>query len=169
MAYQDSTRSLARTGVDDYDEENERLIICHRPDSGTPLKNEKEGERIIALNAEVCRVIEDWRDDHRHEVEDDYSREPLLTSRNGRMSQSSIRDAVYMMTRPCYYADCAKDRNPDDCEAAEYGRYSECPVNVSPHDIRQGSITYFLTENVPEKVVSDRMNVWPGRSKQALL
>ena len=32
-------------------------------------------------------------------------------------------------------------------------------MNVSPHDIRRGSITHFLTEDVPEKVVSDRMNV----------
>jgi integrase len=151
--------TLHALDIDDYDEENERLIIRHRPESGTPLKNGKEGERIIALNPDVCRVIEDWRDDRRHEVEDDNGREPLLTSRNGRMNRSSIRDAVYTVTRPCYHADCPKGRDPDDCEAAEYGGYSKCPVNVSPHDIRRGSITHFLTEDIPEKVVSDRMNV----------
>jgi len=75
------------------------------------------------------------------------------------MNHTSIRDAVYRVTRPCFYGDCPKDRDPDDCEAAEYGGYSKCPVNVSPHDIRRGSITHFLTEDVPEKVVSDRMNV----------
>jgi len=152
--------ALHALDIDDYDENAERLAIYHRPKSGTPLKNGKEGERIVALNAEVCRAIEDWRDNHRHEVKDEYGRKPLLTSRNGRMNRSSIRDAVYMVTRPCYYGDeCPKGRNPDDCEAAEYGGYSKCPVNVSPHDIRRGSITHFLTEDVPEKVVSDRMNV----------
>jgi hypothetical protein len=50
-------------------------------------------------------------------------------------------------------------REPDECEATEYKYYHRCPSNVSPHDIRRGSITHFLTEDVPEKVVSDRMNV----------
>jgi len=36
---------------------------------------------------------------------------------------------------------------------------STCPSSVSPHAIRRGSITYHLSEDVPEKVVSDRMNV----------
>ncbi|WP_049893247.1 tyrosine-type recombinase/integrase [Natronococcus jeotgali] len=152
--------ALHSLDLDDYDEEHERLALRHRPESETPLKNGKEGERMIALSPEVCRVIEDWRDHHRHDVEDDYGREPLLTSRNGRMNRSSIRDAVYLVTRPCYYSnECPKDRDPDDCEAAEYGGYCKCPINVSPHDIRRGSITNFLTEDVPEKVVSDRMNV----------
>jgi len=151
--------SLHALDVSDYEAEGERIKIRHRPDTDTPLKNGEEGARMIALNAETCRVIEDWIDQNRHLVEDDYGREPLLTSRNGRMNHTSIRDAVYRVTRPCFYGDCPKDRDPDDCEAAEYGGYSKCPVNVSPHDIRRGSITHFLTEDVPEKVVSDRMNV----------
>ncbi len=115
---------------------------------------------MIALNAEVCRVIEDWRDHHRHDVEDEYGREPLLTSRNGRMNRASIRDAIYRVTRPCYYAnECPKGRDLDECEAGRYPHYSKCPANVSPHAIRRGSITHFLSEDVPEKVVSDRMNV----------
>jgi len=36
---------------------------------------------------------------------------------------------------------------------------SLCPSSVSPHAIRRGSITYHLTEDVPEKMVGDRMNV----------
>lgn len=151
--------ALHALDVDDYHEESERLEVNHRPETGTPLKNGKEGERMIALNAEVCRVIEAWRDQQRHEVTDEHGREPLLTSRNGRMNRSSVRDAVYMVTRPCYHGECPKGRNPDDCEGGEYGGYSKCPVNVSPHDIRRGSITHFLTEDVPEQVVSDRMNV----------
>ena len=151
--------ALHSLDVSDYDPEAERLELTHQPDSGTPLKNGDEGERMIALNAEVCRVIEDWIEQNRHSVEDDYGREPLLTSRNGRMNPSSIRDTIYRVTQPCYYSECPKGRDRDTCDYADYGNYSKCPVNVSPHAIRRGSITHFLTEDVPEKVVSDRMNV----------
>jgi hypothetical protein len=54
-----------------YDPEAGRLELTHQPDSGTPLKNGDEGERMIALNAKVCRVIEDWIEQNRHSVEDD--------------------------------------------------------------------------------------------------
>ncbi len=151
--------TLHSLDVDDYDPDGERVELHHRPDTGTPLKNGREGERMIALDAEICRLLEDWIEQNRHPVEDDEGREPLLTSRNGRMNRSSIRDAVYRVTRPCFYAECPKGRDPDNCEGGSYGGYSKCPVNVSPHDVRRGSITYFLTEDVPEKVVSDRMNV----------
>lgn len=64
------------------------------------------------------------------------------------------------MTRPCYYGEeCSHNRDIEECEAAQYGGYSKCPSNVSPHAIRRGSITHYLSEDVPEKVVSDRMNV----------
>jgi hypothetical protein len=33
------------------------------------------------------------------------------------------------------------------------------PPNVSPHDIRCGSITHHLSKDVPEEAVSGRMNV----------
>lgn len=152
--------ALHALDVEDYDGEGERLELRHRPDTGTPLKNGEEGERMVALSPEVCRVIEDWIEHHRHDVTDGHERRPLLTSRTGRMDRSSIRDAVYQVTQPCYYgADCPEGRDPEDCKATHYLHYSKCPANVSPHDIRRGSITHFLTEDVPEKVVSDRMNV----------
>jgi integrase len=152
--------ALHSLDVGDYDGEAERLELYHRPDSGTALKNGSEGERMVALRPEVCRVIEDWLAYHRHGVTDDYGREPLLTTRNGRINKSSIRDVVYRVTRPCYYGEeCPKGRDPDSCEATTYPDYCRCPVNVSTHAIRRGSITHFLSEDIPEKVVSDRMNV----------
>ncbi len=51
--------------TDEYDEVCECLIIHNRSDSGTPLKNGDVGERIIAMNAEVCQAIDAWRD-HQH-------------------------------------------------------------------------------------------------------
>jgi len=151
--------TLHALDVQDYDSDAEQLRVRHRPKTGTPLKNGTEGERVLAVDAEVCRVIEDWLAQNRHDVIDDNGRDPLLTSRNGRMNRSSVRDAVYRVTRPCYYTDCPKGRTPEDCEGGRYPNYCKCPINVSPHDIRRGSITYFLTEDVPEKVISDRMNV----------
>ena len=152
--------ALLSLDVADYDGEDERLSVRHRPSTETPLKNGTEGERMIALNADTCRVIEDYVDHHRHDVTDDHGREPLLTTKNGRMARASVRDEVYRVTRPCYYgADCPHDRDPEECEAGGYGGWSKCPSSLTPHPIRRGSITHFLTENVPEKVVSDRMNV----------
>ncbi len=152
--------ALRALDVDDYDGEAERLRVRHRPDTETPLKNDSEGERVLALSAEVCRVIEDWIDQYRHEVTDEHGRKPLVTTRNGRIDSSTVRHTVYQVTRPCYYSDeCPVGREPDECEATEYKYYHRCPSNVSPHDIRRGSITHFLTEDVPERVVSDRMNV----------
>jgi len=152
--------ALHSLDVDDYDDEEERLEFHHRPGSGTALKNATEGERMVALTSDVCRVLDDWIAHHRHAVTDDHGRKPLITTRNGRMNKNSIRDAVYRITRPCYYGeDCPEGRDPDDCEARTYPDYCKCPVNVSTHAIRRGSITYYLTEDVPEAVVSDRMNV----------
>jgi integrase len=152
--------TLRALDVCDYNSEEERLRLRHRPDTGTPLKNGKEGQRLVAVAPETCRVIDDWLDHNRHDVTDDYGREPLLTTRNGRMQASSVRDEMYRVTRPCYYAQgCPLGREPEECEATEYDHYSKCPVNVSPHDIRRGSITHHLSEDVPEKIVSDRMNV----------
>lgn len=46
------------------------------------------------------------------------------------------------------------------CEAMqERWTASKCPTSVSPHAGRRRSITHQLTEDVPEQVVSDRMNV----------
>ena len=152
--------ALQALDLEDYDSENERLEIRNRPNEGTPLKNGDEGERIVALNVDVCRVVEDWIEHQRPEATDEYGRRPLLTSSKGRLAKSCIRDAVYKATRPCYNgAECPHDRDIEECEAAQYGGYSKCPSNVSPHAIRRGSITHYLSEDVPEKVVGDRMNV----------
>jgi len=152
--------ALRTVDIGDYDSDEEHLRLRHRPDTDTPLKNGKEGERLVALRPKTCRVIDDWLAHNRHNVTDDHGREPLLTTKNGRIQASSVRDEVYYVTRPCFYGgECPVGRDPDDCEATDYGHYSKCPSNVSPHDVRRGSITHHLSEDVPEKVVSDRMNV----------
>lgn len=91
---------------------------------------------------------------------DENGREPLIATEQGRIATTTIRETAYKVTRPCYYTgECPYDRVIEDCEATNYGSYSRCPSSVSPHSIRRGAITNHLTEDVPEKVVSDRMNV----------
>jgi hypothetical protein len=41
----------------------------------------------------------------------------------------------------------------------ERNKASKCPSSVSPHAIRRGSITHFLSKDVLEKGVKDRMKV----------
>jgi len=146
--------------IEDYDPEEERLEMTHRPETGTALKNKSEGERMIALSRYVCEVLDDFIEHNRLEVLDEHGREPLFPSEQGRLSISTMRERVYTVTRPCYYGEgCPHEREQEDCEATRYGYRSKCPSSVSPHSVRRGAITHFLTEDIPEQVVSDRMNV----------
>jgi len=115
---------------------------------------------MVALSQYLCEVLEDWIEHNRPEVTDENDREPLFASEQGRLTIATMRERVYTVTHPCYYGDhCPHDRRERDCEATKYGYRSKCPSSVSPHSIRRGAITHFLTEDVPEKVVSDRMDV----------
>ena len=152
--------ALRALDVGDYDGAESRLNVQHRPGTETPLKNDDQGERLVSLSPTVSSVIDDYVDHNRHDVTDDHGRQPLVTTKYGRIDTSSARHSVYEATRPCYYGrDCPEGRNPDECGATSYKYYHRCPFNVSPHDIRRGSITHFLTNDVPEEIVSDRMNV----------
>lgn len=158
------TGAIHSLDVSDYDPKNERLRTRHRPNKETPLKNKEEGERLIALNAEVCQILDDWIAHNRPETTDDYGRSPLLATSQGRAHKTTIRGTVYRWTRPCAYSnDCPHERDLDSCEARDHQKqaYHACPSSVSPHAIRRGTITHHLSEDVPEKVVSDRMDVGP--------
>lgn len=145
--------------VDDFKPDERALAVKHRPGNGTTLKNKESGERMCALSQDVCDVLSDYLDVHRDDVLDDNERQPLFTTSQGRMHRSKIRQMVYAITRPCAHGqECPRGRNPDDCKGAKYDHASKCPVNVSPHDIRRGSITEMLRDEVPKQVVSDRVN-----------
>lgn len=159
MMRRGSTRAL---DLQDYHPRKQYLEVVHRPDSDTPLKNQERGERMVALSDSVCEVIDDWIAKNRHDVQDEYGREPLLTTRNGRIGASTVAKYVYRVTRPCVYADeCPHDRDPASCEAMNEQHACRCPSSVSPHPIRRGSITHSLSEGTPDKVICDRANVSP--------
>lgn len=92
---------------------------------------------------------------------DDYGREPLLSTVQGRVHGQTIQAYVYAITRPCVFtSECPEGRNLQTCEAIENNKAaSKCPASVSPHAVRRGSITNRLQRDVPMRVVSDRANV----------
>jgi site-specific recombinase XerD len=148
--------------VGDFDPDEQSLEIRHRPETETNLKNKQSGERICALSEKVCSILQDYIEVTRDEVTDEHGRDPLFTTQYGRMHRSKIRQMVYAATRPCAYDQpCPHNRDPDSCEAGKYTQASKCPSNVSPHDIRRGSITHLLRSDVPKQVVSDRVNSSP--------
>jgi hypothetical protein len=78
-------------------------------------------------------------------------REPLFATRHGRMVRQTIRAIVYKTTAPCF-------RN-EPCDGRTGSDSKKCPEAVSPHAIRRGSSTHFLTEGVPVEIVGDRRDV----------
>jgi integrase len=146
--------------VEDYDRKEQYLELHHRPETGTRLKNKTGGERYVSLSANVCDALDAYLQYNREEGEDDEGRSPLFSSPSGRPAKSTLRDSIYRITRPCEYTgECPHDREIDSCEALERNKASTCPSSVSPHAIRRGAITQHLSKDVPEKIVSDRMNV----------
>jgi integrase len=137
--------------LEDVDFDGQQIELIHRPDQGTTLKNGKSGERLIAITSELTEMLEDHVGAKRIDVTDEEGREPLLTTRQGRMQRGTMRRIVYRITAPCY-----RNKPCPDCKAENE---QKCGEAVSPHSIRRGSITHFLTQDVPVEVVSDRANV----------
>lgn len=152
--------TLRSFDLDDWLSDDQALLVRHRPETETPLKNGEAAERRIAVGDYYAQVIDDYIDVHRHDVVDDYGRQPLLTSEFGRLTGPPIRIVLYRWTRPCELGlECPHDRDVDTCDAANSRKhYAECPSTKSPHAVRRGSITWHLREGAPEEVVSDRMN-----------
>jgi len=77
--------------VDDYDSAEAYLLFSHRPDEDTPPKNTRDGERAVGLPRHVCDIVDAYLAENPHRVHDEEGRRPLITSPDGRPSESSIR------------------------------------------------------------------------------
>lgn len=148
--------------VDDWDAERYRLYARHRPETGTPLKNGKEGERAIVIKDDTLRAaLADYIDRMRLDVEDEHGRKPLFPSRRGRATTQTLRLYVETLSQPCRYTgECPHQRDQSECSATvRIAEAYECPSAVSPHTIRRSAITAHLNADIPKDVVSGRMNV----------
>lgn len=128
----------------------------HHPE--TELKNNERSEQLVNLDERVAQVLQDYIDDQRIDVTDDYGREPLITSRYGRLAISTMRRYFYKWSRPCEITgECPHGRTINDCEATQSSDHaSKCPSSHSPYDARHGYITQKRREGVPLPLLSDR-------------
>jgi site-specific recombinase XerD len=157
------TGGLRALDVEDYypEAEDPYLAVRHSPDKGTGLKNETDGERYISISEAACNVLDDYLNDQRPDVTDEFGREPLIATSHGRIGRATIRKYAYKWTRPCVIGNgCPHGREPETCEAAAGAdSASKCDSSRSPHPVRRGYITHELKTGVPMHVVSERCNV----------
>ncbi|WP_247729499.1 tyrosine-type recombinase/integrase [Halovivax limisalsi] len=133
--------------------------FVHRPETGTPLKNQERGERWNAISEHVAATVQDYIDGPRETVVDDHGRAALITTSHGRVAISTCRDTLYRVTRPCWRGEeCPHDRDPESCEWTYYAKMSSCPSARSPHDVRSGRVTAHRLADEDRSLVSDRMN-----------
>jgi len=160
--------SLRALDLDDYDPKEQYLSVRNRPETDTRLKNGDKGERYIALRDETCSVLDDWISENRPDVIDEYGRDPLITSEQGRPHVGTIQAHIYGVTRPCFWGtSCPHDKDIKSCESAHSrGQAFGCPSSEGPHSIRRGSITHNLKQGKPEKVIGDRADVSPNVIEQ---
>jgi integrase len=149
--------------VDDIvtDVENPYIDIQHRPEQGTRLKNGAKGETQVSIPNHVAEILDAYIASRRPEVTDDYGREPLLASNQGRLSRSCMRRYIYKWTRPCKITgECPHDRDIDDCEAAQSSDVaSQCESSLSPYAARHGYISQRRRDGVPVELISERCDV----------
>ena len=153
--------SLYSLDLKDWHVDEQYLAVRHRPENGTALKLKDKGERNISItDSRLVQALDDWIETQRPDTTDENGREPLLTSKQGRLHYKTITKICYKATRPCYFAgSCPHDRDIEECEATEYRGYSRCPDSVSSHPLRRSAITHHLDSDVPKAIVSERMNV----------
>ena len=153
--------ALRSLDLDDLRPDDHAVVLEHRPETGTKLKNHHAGERWVYLGPRWFQIIEDYVDKHRIDATDDYGRESLITTQYGRPIGDTIYTWANRVTQPCEYGlDCPHDHDPKTCEAATTDGYpSRCPSARSPHAIRRGSITHHLNHGTSPKIASERMDV----------
>lgn len=156
--------ALRAIDLEDFRTEDEVIHIRHRPEGlevyGTPLKNGSGGERIVNLSPGLTDLLEDYVAQKRHDVVDKFDRKPLFTTKNGRVSTTTVRRDFYQLTRPCEYdPDCPHDREIDDCKATSPADASLCPSSFSTHPLRKWSMMNQLDEGIPKELLSDRVDV----------
>jgi site-specific recombinase XerC len=147
----------------DFDIVNNEIRFRHRPSTGTRLKNGDkqddqpgDGERNIELESSVIEAIKLYIETERPDVTDEYGRQPLFTTTQGRASKSTLRRWIYEATScrwiPEELENCSCDGSCDpDTDV--------CPYSYYPHAIRRGSIVNHLSNGLRPDYASGRFDV----------
>lgn len=142
----------------DVDLDESYVEFHHRPETETPLKNKRRGERPVAIPSVVTDVLREYIDEHRRSKRDEHGRQPLLSTTRGRPTTNTIRVWSYLATQPCLRTSCPHGEVREHCQWTQYTHASKCPSSNSPHKIRAGSITWQLNRGIPPEVVAERVN-----------
>ena len=139
---------------------NPYLRFTHHDDGCTRLKNEAASEEEVNISKGLAKVIQDYIEQNRLEKTEG-SREPLLTTRYGRLTKTTIRSYFYRWSRPCKIGkECPEGRAEETCKAASSKDHaSKCPVSEATHAARHGYITEMLRQGVSKELLSDRCDV----------
>lgn len=151
--------SLRALDVGDFNDGKPALELRNR--DSTPLKKRERGERNVFITPATAEVLTDYIETNRPETTDEHGREPLFSSKKGRMNIPAIQKNVYAATRPCTYngGNCPYGEDPDTCEAMQYDRASKCPGSVSPHALRRGYVTAARNAGQPKDVTGERVDM----------
>jgi site-specific recombinase XerD len=149
--------SIRALDLEDYHSDDQFLEFRHRPETGTPLKNDRSGERAVGLPETVCDVVDTYISENRDDAYEN-GRQPLFGSSQGRPAKNTIRVWCYMATQPCLHLSCPHGEERDECSFVHFHHASKCPSSVSPHRIRTGSITWQRDCGLPAEIVAERVN-----------
>ena len=148
--------------LSDFDPSSHDLSIRHRPATGTRIKNGDandaspgDGERDIILHPRAVDALTSYIKTNRHEITDEYGREPLFAA-HGRAARSTLRRWIYEATS-CRWAinqsseiNCDGSCNPDS---------NVCPHSYYPHAIRRGAIVSHLSNGLRPDRAAERFDV----------
>jgi site-specific recombinase XerD len=151
--------------LEDYHEDEQFVEFVHRPPE-TGLKNDGDGERAVALPAEVCEALDVYIARERWDKRDEEGREPLFTTRQGRASDTTLQSWCYAATQPCVRQRCPHGNRQETCDYRDRNHLSKCPSSRAPHAVRTGSITWQRDRGVPLDVVAERVNASPAVIKR---
>ena len=154
--------ALRAIDVEDLRPDEHAVVIKHRPETGTGLKNDEAGERWVYLGPEWYAIVDEYLEHPgRDDVVDEHGRRPLVTSKYGRPTGDTIYKWTCRATHPCEIGECPHEREPETCEArtGSNRHASKCPSARSPHAIRRGAITHHLNAETSPETVSERMDV----------
>lgn len=149
--------------VADFDAGEKELQFEHRPESGTRLKNggeeddtDGDGERYVSLRDEAVDAVQLYISTERPSSTDEYGREPLFATSQGRATRSTLRRWVYRGTS-CRWT--PKAHGDENCDGNCNPDSDVCPNSYYPHAVRRGAIVQHLSGGLRPDLASERFDV----------